>query len=259
MRINQKHLLFTGITYSVLFLLAAGTVSAQESPINLEQRIEFIKELVFDMQDAQWTDSMGELVQGIDVAPRGVIARGMKKGRIQKAPGSSVTGDMATQEPVNITVIDVKLNPTQGRERIVRGTYEVNLPRELKLIQLEVNYDVLLENPEIPSEAEFFVEVYEQDQQNPGQWRKTGEVKQNVQNKFAESRRILEVLDEESGERKETYVSHSYNANLSSWAGKKVRIALAATAPSNSERAQQGRWLQARLVGATFDYQIAVQ
>lgn len=49
MRINQKHLLFTGITYSVLFLLAAGTVSAQESPINLEQRIEFIKELVFDM------------------------------------------------------------------------------------------------------------------------------------------------------------------------------------------------------------------
>jgi hypothetical protein len=120
MRINQKHLLFTGITYSVLFLLAAGTVSAQESPINLEQRIEFIKELVFDMQDAQWTDSMGELVQGIDVAPRGVIARGMKKGRIQKAPGSSVTGDVATQEPVNVPVIDVKLNPTQGRERIVQ-------------------------------------------------------------------------------------------------------------------------------------------
>jgi hypothetical protein len=249
---NQVH---TYLYIGALILLSANPAPSQSEGSG--HQVLFLKELVQDMQEAEWTDQTGErLVPGNSLPQRGRVAPGVRRGQLKYSDASPVKEPLNRRDVPETAVIDIQLNPAPDTlMNEVRGAYTISLPN-LKRIQLELDYDLLLENPEDTDTADFFVEVYERDAGIPNGWKRTGELHQKAHVKAAEARQIYTLEDESRGTR-ETFVSHAYNANLTRWAGKEIKLALTAAAPRSSGKTPKGRWLQARLMGATFDYKIA--
>ncbi len=151
---------------------------------------------------------------------------------------------------VKNTVLDVKFD---NNDQAVRGVYQLTLPEELKYIQLEVNYDILLNGVNGQSETEFFIEVNERSPSNPNEWVKAGELKNyKLEPIVSRGERILNPVFEINGQH---YRTHMFNAVLSEWRGKEVQIVLTAV-PGEGSLRSNGRWTNARLVGATFNIQL---
>jgi hypothetical protein len=248
----------------VFIIYATGSWAQDNKP--KKHRIVLIKELVQDAEKATWTDQYGTRLQFNQSAQgRSNVTRETTEGVPRLAVSSSLQeslDQLPAQEkekflkqyeigyPVKIPVLNVTFDRNDSSSSSeVRGVYQVSLPKEFKRIQLEVNYDVFLDNPEKISDTEFFVEIYEHNFFN--QWVKTGEVKNPKIEKAQQAGKRLQptvyTLDNQH------FQSYMYNANLSEWAGKEVQVVLTAVTPNN-EYGSNGRWTQARLVGATFEY-----
>ena len=74
-----------------------------------------------------------------------------------------------------------------------------------------------------------------------------------VNDKYFAPPEIIGDKDEDGGEQ---YRSYSYNAVLSPWAGKEVKLMLSAECPHEGKSNLKVRWLRAFLVGSTFDIKI---
>jgi hypothetical protein len=158
-------------------------------------------------------------------------------------------------ESVYTRTIDVSLNNNKVDDRHdMRGFFQIALP-ELKRIQLELSYDLILNADETSNPLEFFVEIYERDPQNGNEWTLSETLREREDKRQRESQYILELSNEEQ-QTNERFTSHSYIANVSKWAGKEVQIALVSATPSPTAKTLKGRWIEARLVGSTFDFKI---
>ncbi|MBN2325558.1 MAG: hypothetical protein JXR73_00290 [Candidatus Omnitrophica bacterium] len=251
---------------AILVFIDHATVSLAQDNKPVKHRIEMIKELIQDAGEATWTDHNGitllfnQFVQGgssvtrktTEGIPRYAISTSFQNSLDQLPPQEreSFLKNYEIGYPVKILALNVTFNRNDGSSSLeVRGAYQISLPAEFKRIQLEVNYDVLLDNPEKVSDTEFYVEIYERNFFN--QWVKTGEVKNPKIEKARQAGKRLQptvyTLDNQH------FQSYMYNANLSEWAGKEVQVVLTAVTPNNAY-GSNGRWTQTRLVGSTFDY-----
>ena len=152
--------------------------------------------------------------------------------------------------------LDIQLTANPANEKSsVRGIYRLKLP-PLKRIQLEADYDIILDDPNDRDLAEFYVEIQRESLKEPGKWIITGERRQDaIQNKLDQNT-ILEITDKEDNNSKHLFTPHTFNVNLSDWAGQDVKIVLVAESSQKSARKIKGRWTNAKLTGATFDIKV---
>lgn len=221
-----------------------------------------IMDLIEKADEAYWYNQDGETIGFNDKnLTHNSVYRDVKKGLFgvsEFSPDQSVKKMVrsAAGRDVYINTLDVELlNRKREKPAAVRGIYTLTLP-QLKRIQLEVDYDEIISDPLNVDKTDFYIEVQEKDRENPSQWVSVSEIRQIKPKKRIESRRIFALTDPGQKQPKEMYTSHSYNAVLSNWAGQKVRIILAAKSQVDADTKIKGRWLNAKLVGATFDYKI---
>lgn len=246
------------VAFVIVLLFMSGTQAQQgQDSDQPKPQIVFLDELVQTMNDAEWRDQTKEAIQPNQRRSQGSeIARGIMDGMILSENESLNSVPEESKEHCKIPVVDVTLKPAVNTLRNeARGLYSFTLPN-LKLIQLEVDYDVILNNPDDNELAEFYVEVFERDPERSDEWVLTGELHQRERIRNDQSKQIYSLVDE-SGTKTEDFISRSFNVDLSKWAGKEVKLALAASAPRIGERVYKGRWVKARLVGANFSYAIA--
>lgn len=257
------------ISLLTLLIHISIPVDAQNPPPG-GHRIELITELVQNATAATWKDQSGA---DLNFNQRGngrpSVLHGFKEGlaRVVNLPNlptpldqlspqerAQALAQYQSSQPIRVPSLDIEFDNQGNQDQAVRGVYQITLPADMKRIQLEVDYDILLVNENQESDSEFFVEVNERSSRNPNQWEKTGEVKNyKIERARQRGERLQKPVLEISNQ---LYQSHMYNANISEWRGKEIQLVLTATAPGNASRRSNGRWLQARLVGATFDYKI---
>jgi hypothetical protein len=247
---------------AILFAAAGATAMAQQEKEGQRHRIVLIKELIKDVSDAVWTNQDGAILAVDNRDERfGRVSRGVLHGILRHSmlsPDYSLAQPLRMfndHEPVCYKSIDLELIPTYGNEYAsICGIYPITLP-ELKRIQLELNYDRILDESDRNNDMQFFVKIEERDRK--GEWRESAQLQANESRTRAESNRILE-LGPEAGGNPELFTTHAFTANLSPWAGKEIQLVLQAENPNLQKSPCRGRWLQAKLVGATFDFNVIV-
>ena len=244
-------------------LLAAGaTAMAQQEKEGQQHRIVLIKELIRDMSDAVWTNQDGTILAVDNHDERfGRVSHGVLHGVLRHSmlsPDYSLTQPLRIfnhHEPIHYKSIAVELVPTYGNEcAMIRGAYPLTLP-DLKRIQLELNYDRILDESDRNNAMQFSVSIQERDQK--GDWQQSAQLQASENKMRRETNRIIELSPEEGGDL-ELFTSHAFTANLSPWAGKEIQLVLQAENQNLKKPQCRGRWLQAKLVGSTFDFRIIV-
>ncbi len=213
-----------------------------------EHAIVEIKDLVKDAAEAVWSDGNGNPLP-FDETPGfyGGVERGNKLGGVNGSHLSQ-TGVLLVNETVSAQTIDIDFAPTFGRSNsIVRGSYTLQLPMK-KRIQLEVIYDLFLDNEGVRNPGEFYVEVHERNALDQNQWIRTGEFHQ------LESMKAPRGLERVNRIHDSRFVTHHFVTNLTQWAGREIRLDLIAEIPARAVTKQKARWCSARLVGASFNF-----
>ncbi|MEW6236921.1 MAG: hypothetical protein AB1656_16175 [Candidatus Omnitrophota bacterium] len=233
--------------FKITMILCSILSVAIPASAQTDHRIVFIKNLIQDAAEAQWTDGASHPLNFNGLSgPYGTVKRGQKIGGINGSE-PPVRGKLIFNDNVLADSIDIEFMPTFGRlNSQVRGKYLVLLPK-LTRIQLELSYDLFLGSDSERSTADFYVEVYGRDEKEPNSWVKKEEIhKENIE----EVRKLATINT--VGE--ENYCHFVYVAVLSQYAGKEIRLDLVSNVPADALAEYKGRWLTARLVGSTFDY-----
>ncbi|GEM_PF-1529574 len=213
-----------------------------------EHAIVEIKDLVKDAADAVWSDGNGNAIE-FDQTP-GFYGGALRGSKLGGANGSfySRTKELLIDESIQSETIDINFAATLGRnDSLVRGSYTLSLPN-LKRIQLEVVYDLFLDNEDVRSPGEFHMEVHERYASEDNRWVKMGELHQDETTKAKYGQERINQIHNSR------FVTHQFVVNLSKWAGKEVRLDLVANVPAHAVTPQKGRWCYARLVGSTFTW-----
>ena len=247
--------------FAIALLITATAAFAQKNQA-IDHRIVMVKDLLQNAEEAEWKDQFNNriLLQENRVANTGVqrnVIEGVSYLAALPRLGSPLIALPESQRAklfqqynsgarVKHPVIDVKFG---NQDQAIRGVYQLTLPQELKHIQLEVNYDVILNGFQEDSTTQFMVEVNERSISNPDVWVNTRILKNyKIEPAVSRSEKILNPVFELNGQ---FYQSHLYNAVLSEWRGKEVQVVLTALPGSGNTRSN-GRWTNARLVGSTF-------
>ena len=254
MGIQKMRLVCLSIFFSFISLnIGGGYTASIENSINKSagnHTILEIKNLIKDAEEATWSTTSSESLEfGRQNALGGKVSRGYKKGGIQ---GSSLNkgSHLEIRPDVEAPTIAINFEPTFGRnESEVRGSFFVDFP-EMKRIQLELMFDRFIDSNGAKSPAEFFVEVYEENFSKSGEWAKKQKfrIEETVLDRLINDKNIYEIDSEE-------FTTDSFDIVLSEWAGKSVRVDLVAHLPASSVTSQKGRWINAKIVGSTFDIQ----
>lgn len=237
MKQHQTYILVIGL------LLFAGyqTAMAQDA---VDHRIVEIKRLVEAPEGIQWVNGRGNALEmGLDIPSMERVRQ------VKKASQYTHVGKNPAQVPETEkhNAIAVDMRPETGENNVaVKGKYLVDLPADLKHIQIELEYDLFVDGPSPETLNEFYVEIEEGDVQKGG-WNKVAEIREPETVRRKDSARVFEMGDEK-------FTTHSYVADLSKWAGKTVQVVLASK--NNTGKSAKGRWVQARLVGSTFSIKI---
>jgi hypothetical protein len=254
---EKKNILL--ISLLCFLLVFVVKVNSQEKQRHTIAKIGNIME---ELDQVHWYDQFGNDIHFNDInLSRSSVYKGVKKGTLdvsEFSPDKRI--QKLIQRMVNRTiysnVLDIQLlNQKDKKPAEVRGVYSVSLPN-YKRIQLELDYDEILDKPNEAGQLDFYIEIQEKDKNNPNNWMKSAEIRQAKPRKNMESMQILKLNDPSNQERDQIFTAHSYNAVLSNWAGKNVRIVLVAKCMENKDLKMNGRWLNAKLVGATFDYRL---
>lgn len=245
---------FLKLSVSFLVLVNFTVVGYTQSQ---GQHISRLNEFVLNFQEGIWKDSLGNsLDAGMDIPYPNRFDRGLREGYVHISDQSPKRGVSSSPSSSSYArTIDVSLNNNRMDDRHeVRGVFHVTLP-ELKRIQLELSYDLILDAGETNNPLEFFVEIYERDPRNGNEWFLSDTLREREDKKQRESQYILELSNEER-QTNERFTSHSYIANITQWAGKEMQIALVSATSTPTAKTLKDRWIEARLVGSTFDFKI---
>lgn len=255
----QNKIFIHTILISICLLYHVGYTQIDKSVAG--HTIIKIMDMIEDSPKATWSNQKGEsIIFGEMNSSRTYANKGIKKGRLDVSsftPSDAIRQMIAKSmsNEVYAQTIDIGLFTVNPDDMdTITGSYRIKLP-ELKRIQLEVDYDVILDDPNQRDIMDFFVVINEMNQKSGGQWQKTGERHEFERQKLNELQTILEITDPLINNEKHIFTSHSYNVVLSEWAGKDVQIVLAASKKTNKSTSVKGRWVNAKLVGATFDIQ----
>ena len=235
-RINRK------VFFALLIILNFPMMVLAQNDIVL------LKDLIHDAAEATWNVQNNQaLTFGMNAGLNRVV-RGAKLGGVNGS-GYSPNNEFFIDESISADTIDVRFQPTLGREDVdIRGAFYLQLPNR-KRIQLELLYDLFLDIQGNPSPADFFVEVFVQNLSAPSGWEKSGEIHPRAEASASMFSTIRAIRDER-------FTTHIFVANLSRWAGQDVRLDLVSKIPAAAITPQRGRWVQAKLIGSNIDYQL---
>jgi len=244
------------------WIVAIATVVVVSMPVvaqtnnPMDHQITVLNEFVRAMEYGVWMDQTDRLLElGSKSPSKNQASEGLKNGMIDYAESSKVKSSISSSYPYTAKAIDIVLLPSSVKERrAVRGMFQVTLP-QLKRIQLELDFDLIQDDPNEPNTADFYVEVYEQSPQSANGWVKSEEFHEKPEKKTHELQCVLKIKNNNSMS-DEKFTSHSYIANLTKFAGREVLVTLTAETYKVDQKFCRGRWMQARLVGSTFDYKI---
>ena len=244
------------------YFISLSGYSQTDKPAT-EHTITKIKDMIEEASGADWAGDSGEKVvfNSKDDQARFGAKEGFKRGFVDVSmysPNQSIKQMLrdAMADDIYEKTLDIELttNPTSDKSS-VRGVYRLKLP-PFKRIQLEADYDIILDDPNDRDLAEFYVEVLQESSKEAGKWISTGERRQEmIQNKLDQNS-ILEITDKDDNNSKHLFTPHSFNANLSEWAGQDVKLVLVAESSRKDGKKIKGRWTNAKLMGATFDLKV---
>lgn len=248
---------FVSLLVTALWIGSSLPGIAQPERARNQHEIFTVNEFVHNIDQGNWTDQDRNLIEiGSTHSSRNQVSLGIKRGTVRFAKSSPMKGDLPYDFSYEAKTIDVVLRASSiEQKREVRGSFVLTLPN-VQRVQLELNYDLIQSSFDITNNANFYVEIYEPSSTSPTGWSKCGEFREKLTKMSRELNYLYTIENQSSGTNAETFTSHSFIANLSKWAGEEIMIVFVADTAKISREDLHGRWLQARLVGCTFDFRI---
>lgn len=235
----------TGFTLIVSFTIVALFSVTSWSQADIVD----LKDLITDADDAVWTDINGNELTMDSLTGLSRVSRGEKLGGIQGSSYSR-TGELDIDTTLSKETVDVNLSPTlNDSPSAVNGTYLLELP-DLKRIQLEVRHDAFLDSQGSQSALQFYVEVFTKDEQ--GAFNRDAVLETGIDPVTEGSRPVYRI--EKNASETESFTSNPAIIDLTKYAGQSIRLNLVSFLPAGARTTNSGRWVNARLVGATFNF-----
>ncbi len=202
-----------------------------------------------DADEASWRNGDNDrLPYNQKNASLGSALKGQRAIELSDSRGNE-DGVLDVVESFTTDAIDIEFAPTFGRkDQEVRGSYTMQLPDQ-KHIQLELAYDLMVDEDGERSPAAFSVEVFEPNQADKNEWIKTDETNGP------------DFMSEENNSKihhigKQDFTTHHFVVNLSKYRGKEVSIDLVARVSKKAVTNQKARWIVARIISADFSYSL---
>lgn len=241
----KKYLIFT-LSFVLFFSLCGFTQT-----IPVKHTILKLADLITEIDRAQWLDQQGTpITLNENYLSRNKVFKAKKQGVLSIARFTPWQNTRNLEpESVYADAIQVKMHPSgDNQNSLVRGIYTQKLP-EMKKIQLEVDTDTIVSPTNKDESIDLYVEVHEKGAN--ADWVSTKEFHKNEIKSAIEKSTILELKNDQN--QVENFVTHTYNVDLSPWSGKEIQIVLASQMTNPETGKAEGRWTNAKLVGATFD------
>ncbi len=240
--------------FIILCFMPLKNMHGQEA---IEHDIILIKDFVNEANDASWKDENLNVIEfGSKESTGAAVFNDIKEGSLDiidtaKFPimNPGRLSDALRDNYVKDTTIDIRLSTGTSGIKAVRGHYRMKLPK-LKHIQLEVDYDIFLDDPEEEQTTDFYIEVRKENSLNKDlPWEIVRQIQHPTQSEDRFKRVVRKINDT-------VFQKFSYNAVLSDYADQDVEIVLVSESVGNKQNRNNGRWLNASLKGATFTFRI---
>jgi len=208
------------------------------STIGHTRTVETFFELVRDAETVSWMAEdrspvdLGERLPGIPSVVRGTKVGGRY---------GDYAGQVFFPESIEDPVLDVFVDKSAGEEKAVLGVYETRFPI-VKMIQLQVGYDLLANEDGVIPEAEFRVKI--ESRSGPGEeWVEDTVIARGQDDSPLQG--SGESVHEAHGER---FSTRTMFAELTDWCGKYVRLTFEMDFDVTASGPCRARILEARLV-----------